>query len=83
MNMDQAAVFLAGSVLFSVGATVLVAAVVLVNNIIHKYWKSVTMVKWVDYNQSARFATADEMAKIAPRLEPIETVEETLVKKKR
>lgn len=80
--MDQAAVFLAGSVLFSVGATVLVAAVVLVNNIIHKYWKSVTLVKWTDYNQSARFATADEMAKIAPILEPNET-EETLVKKKR
>jgi hypothetical protein len=40
MDMDQAAVFLAGSILTMIGFIVLVAGVVVINNIIHKYWKS-------------------------------------------
>lgn len=40
MDMDQAAVFLAGSVLTMSGLIVLVAGAVVINNIIHKYWKS-------------------------------------------
>ena len=39
MTMDQAAVFLAGSVLTVLGILVIVGGVVIVNNIIHKYWK--------------------------------------------
>jgi len=37
--MDQAAVFLAGSVLTVLGILVIVGGIVIVNNIIHKYWK--------------------------------------------
>jgi cytochrome b561 len=40
MDMDQAAVFLAGSVLTMLGLIVIVAGIVIINNIIHKYWKS-------------------------------------------
>lgn len=40
MDMDQAAVFLAGSILTMLGIIVVVGGVVIINNIIHKYWKS-------------------------------------------
>lgn len=39
MDMDQAAVFLAGSVLVMMGLVIIVAGFVVINNIIHKYWK--------------------------------------------
>jgi ascorbate-specific PTS system EIIC-type component UlaA len=40
MDMDQAAIFLAGSILTMVGLIVIVAGAVVINNMIHKYWKS-------------------------------------------
>jgi hypothetical protein len=40
MDIDQAAVFLAGSILTALGFVVIVIAAVVVNNIIHRYWKS-------------------------------------------
>jgi len=43
MDMDQAAVFLAGSILTALGFIVFVIAIVIVNNILHKYWKPVNM----------------------------------------
>ena len=40
MDIDQAAVFLAGSILTALGFVVIVIAAVVINNIIHRYWKS-------------------------------------------
>jgi hypothetical protein len=40
MDIDQAAVFLAGSILTALGFVVIVIAAVVINNIIYKYWKS-------------------------------------------
>ena len=40
MDMDQAAVFLGGSILKMLGFIIVVAGIVVINNIIHKYWKS-------------------------------------------
>lgn len=40
MDIDQAAIFLAGSILTALGFIVIVIAAVIINNIIHKYWKS-------------------------------------------
>jgi hypothetical protein len=71
MDMDQAAVFLAGSILTALGFIVVVAAVVAVNNIISKYWKPVrifTSDSW-NLNPPVRYATEDELARIAPKLE--------------
>lgn len=48
MDMDQAAVFLAGSILTAMGFIVLVAGVVVINNILHKFWKPITIFKWLD-----------------------------------
>jgi hypothetical protein len=69
MDMDQAAVFLAGSILTALGFIVVVAAVVAVNNIIAKYWKPVrifTADSW-HINPPARYATEEELAKIEPK----------------
>ena len=71
MDMDQAAVFLAGSILTALGFIVVVAAIVAVNNIISKYWKPVrifTSDSW-SLNPPVRYATEDELAQIAPKLE--------------
>jgi hypothetical protein len=71
MDMDQAAVFLAGSILTALGFIVVVAAIVAVNNIISKYWKPVRIFSadsW-NLNPPVRYATDDELAKIAPKLE--------------
>jgi hypothetical protein len=43
MDMDQAAVFLAGSVLFALSIVTLVVGCVAVNNIIHKFWKPIKL----------------------------------------
>lgn len=40
MDIDVAAVFLASTILMSLGFITIVIAAVVVNNIIHKYWKS-------------------------------------------
>jgi hypothetical protein len=68
MDMDQAAVFLAGSILTGLGFVVVVAAVVAVNNIIHKYWKPVrvfTADSWnINSSMNGRFAQPEELEKI-------------------
>ena len=46
--MDKLAVFFAGSILVTLGMIVIVSGIILVNNLIHKYWKSVTWFKY-DY----------------------------------
>ena len=71
MDMDQAAVFLAGSILTALGFIVVVAAIVAINNIVAKYWKPVRIFSadsW-NLNPPVRYATEDELAKIAPKLE--------------
>lgn len=72
MDMDQAAVFLAGSILTALGFIVVVATIVAINNILFKYWKPVrifTSDSWSAVNPPQRFATADDMEKIAPHLD--------------
>ena len=53
MNMDQAAVFLAASILIVLGFIVFVVGIVLANNIFSKYWKTI---KWSQHFEfSPRF----------------------------
>jgi hypothetical protein len=68
--MDQAAVWLAGSILISLGFVVLIVAAVIVNHILHKYWKPVrifTPESW-NINPPIRYATPEEMEKLATKL---------------
>ncbi len=51
--MDQAATFLVGSILSMLGMVVVVIGVVVINNIIHKYWKPIkifTPDSWSAFN---------------------------------
>ncbi len=71
MDMDQAAVWLAGSILFSLGLVIIIAGLVAINNILHKYWKPVrifTADSW-NINPPHRFASQDELDRVAPHLE--------------
>ena len=64
--MDQAAVFLAGSVLTALGFIVIVIGLVVVNNIIARYWRPVRMFtedSWHGFGSNARFAEPHEVDK--------------------
>ena len=70
MDMDQAAVFLAGSILTALGFVVVIIAIVFVNNVLNKYWKPVrifTSDSW-NLNPPARYAHQEELDRIAPEL---------------
>jgi hypothetical protein len=43
IDVENAASFLAGSILISLGLVVFIIGCVIVNNIIHKYWKPVNL----------------------------------------
>lgn len=69
MDMDQAAVFLAGSILTMLGFIVVIAGVIAINNLLHKYWKPVkifTADSW-NINPPQRFAHEDEVNVTAPK----------------
>ena len=63
MDMDQAAVFLAGSILTMLGFIVVVAGIIAINNLIHKYWKPVIIWRLPEYPVT-RFAEPHELANI-------------------
>ena len=69
MDMDQAAVFLAGSILTVMGFLVILGGVLIANNLVAKYWKSwgwSWMPTWA--HEPQRFATPEEAARVAPIL---------------
>jgi len=75
MDMDQSAVFLAGSILTALGFLVVIAAIVVVNNILHKYWKPVrifTHDSW-NLNPPHRFVEPHEVEqeKVPPTLDKV------------
>ena len=43
MSLEQAASFLSGSILMILGLMAIVAGSVVINNLIHKFWKPVTV----------------------------------------
>jgi hypothetical protein len=73
MNMDQAAIFLAGSILISLGFTCIIVAVVFVNNVLHKYWKPVNIFtpdSWKAFNPPpSQFASQEELERVAPTID--------------
>jgi hypothetical protein len=46
--MEQLSVFFAGSVLFTLSVIVIVAGIIAINNLMHRYWQPVTWFKY-DY----------------------------------
>ena len=46
MTMDSAAIFMSASILVTLGFLVIVIGVIIVNNLIEKYWKPVRLFKY-------------------------------------
>jgi glutathionylspermidine synthase len=67
MDMDQAAVFFAASVLTALGFLIWVGFVLLVNNLVHKYWKSWGW-SWMNVTnqQTVRFMSDEEAKLVEP-----------------
>lgn len=67
MDIDQAAAFLAGSILVMIGLVVIVVGIVAINNIVHKHWKSFG---WKVFPDLGRFDEPTEISKTSePSLE--------------
>ena len=62
MTMDQAAIFLASSILAGLASIIIIGVILVINNLLHKYWKSLNLYRIVDPN--ARFAESHELEKI-------------------
>jgi hypothetical protein len=63
MTVDQAAVWLAGSILFSLGGVIIIAGIIIVNNLLHKYWKPVKLFtpdSWTGFNPPAQRSLWDD-----------------------
>jgi len=68
MDMHQAAVFLAATILISLAVIVIAITAVTINYIIGKYWNPIrifTEDSW--HGSSARFSTAEELEKLSPK----------------
>jgi hypothetical protein len=67
MDMDQAAVWLAGSILTVLGFLVILGGILIANNLVAKYWKTWgwTFLSW-HQPETVRFMTQEEADKIAP-----------------
>ena len=70
MDMDQAAVFLAGSILTVIGFLVVLGGIIVANNLIAKYWKpwGWSFMGWA-HQEPTRFMTPEEAEKITPTLD--------------
>lgn len=66
MTVEQASIFLAGSILTCAGFVIIAIAIVFINNLFAKYWKPFTFGL---FPTTGRFLTEDEAARIPPSFE--------------
>ena len=71
--MDNAAVFLAGSILYALGLLIILGGIVIANNVIHKFWKSFGWSFFPGFlqHEPSRFLTPEEAAKMEPTIDPV------------
>ena len=79
MIVEQMSNWLIGSILFVLGSMVLVFGVVLINNLLHKFWKPVTIIYM--RNESVypvmRFSTPEDRSYKDPEFESPKPVDKT------
>ena len=79
MIVEQMSNWLIGSILFVLGSMVLVFGVVLINNLLHKFWKPVTIIYM--RNESVypvmRFSTPEDHSYKDPEFESPKPVDKT------
>lgn len=69
MEMDKIAVFFSGSILVTMSMVVIAAGIILINNLLHRYWKQVV---WFKYEYKSVFfdpKTGEQLVKEDPILE--------------
>ena len=75
MEMDKIAVFFAGSILITLGMVVIAAGVIVINNLIHQYWKKVVWFRYeyktvyFDPKTGEQFTPSEKDATTEPALE--------------
>lgn len=69
MNIETAGAFLSSSILMVIGFVVIVSGIVMINNILNKFWKPVQFIRFVDTDPK-RFATEEEVSQINKTTEP-------------
>ena len=83
MDMDNAAMFLSWSILTMLGSIAIVLGIVVINHILHTYWKPVrifTPDSWSGFNPPTRYIPESEVpGKIEPEIEktPVVRVADT------
>jgi hypothetical protein len=77
MIIEQMTNWLTGSILFALGCLVLVAGAILINNLLHKFWKPVTVIFMRNDSvyPKIRFATVDDFKD--PEFESPKVVDKT------
>jgi len=77
MIIEQMTNWLTGSILFALGCLVLVAGMILINNLLHKFWKPVTVIFMRNDSvyPKIRFATVDDFKD--PEFESPKVVDKT------
>ena len=67
--MDKLAVFFAGSILITISMIIIAAGTIVINNLVHRYWKPVT---WFKYEFKPVYfdpKTGEQLVKEEPILE--------------
>ena len=65
MDMEQAAFWLAGCIIFALGIIVLVISGVVINNILHRFWKPVKLFtpdSWTAFSPPERYVETTEVS---------------------
>ena len=75
MTMEQLSVFFAGSVLFTLSVIVIIAGIIAINNLMHRYWKPVT---WFKYDYKPVYFDPDTGEQLVNLEEPKEPTLTTL-----
>ena len=75
MDMDQAAVFLAGSILTGLGMIIAIGTIVAINNIISIYWKPVRLFTSDSWAINSRYISPEEYKEYADKLAELEKSE--------
>jgi hypothetical protein len=70
MDIDNAANILAGSILTGLAILVAVVLIVLINNILHRFWKPLGWFSSWHSTEPKRFATEEEMKTIDKTVDP-------------
>ncbi len=89
MTLEQASLFLSGSILFALGMIALILGLVVINNLLHRFWKPVTFLTRDSFslfsgyqpNDPMQNLTQEEYARLVEHLEKMREPKSSIDKK--